>query len=76
MTEKRTPELSTEEHERGLRLVRRCDAFTHALLAVEGNTLLNERDKENAITELRSLSESAETALMRWQRDHGIRIPE
>jgi hypothetical protein len=71
MMEKKMPELSPKEHRRGLGLVRRCDAFLHARLALEGEWI-SEEDRQNALAVVRGLSEAADTALLRWKRDHGI----
>jgi hypothetical protein len=66
------PELSPEERRRGWQLVRTCDAYSLMRMALDGDTIFDGEDKENALAELRGLEESAETALRRFQREHGI----
>jgi hypothetical protein len=69
---RKLPELSDEEKAEGWRLVRSADAFGLMRLALEGNTIVNDDDRENAFAELRILEESAEYALRQWQVKHGI----
>jgi hypothetical protein len=68
--------LTPEQEERGLRLVRRCDAFSllwDALDFFERNQdETGEDDLENAREELRTLCESAENNLWLFKRKHGI----
>ena len=69
---KQIRELSNEEHAEGWRLVRRADAFGLMRMALEGETIINDEEKQNALHELRHLQEDAENALRYFQRKHGI----
>jgi hypothetical protein len=71
---RKLPELSPEEHARGWRLVRRADAFNLMRMALQGDTILDGEEKQDALAELRHLEEEAENHLRRFQRDHGIPV--
>jgi hypothetical protein len=71
---KQIAELSPEKYARGWRLVRTCDAFGLMRMALQGDTILDGEDKENALAELRILEEDAENQLRSFQREHGIPV--
>jgi hypothetical protein len=65
-------ELSDEEHAEGWRLVRSCDAFGLMRMALQGEHIVNDADRQNALSEVRILEEDAMMRLRHWEREHGI----
>ena len=71
-----TRELTPEEHERGKRLMRSCDALTLLEDVLDHAYIPNLEDKENARKELERLSEEAHNRFLEFKREHGIPEPE
>jgi hypothetical protein len=78
MTEPRG-ELTPQARERGLQILRRCDAYSLLDRVLEEaatrGDIPNTEILENARTELLSLTEDASYQLTRFRREHGIPQP-